>query len=268
MIIVPFDFSRKSLLAIDQAIYIADVSGMPIEIIHVSNDAAIREYPRNWNYKSFNRKSLENKLHTVVEHRINKLLPKNAIKYSYHITESVLISGAIIKRALAVKAKLIIMGTHGFSGIKEKLFGSNTSSLINQALLPVLALPMHWKPNPIHHFFIAAENDTIKKREKLVEPWLKLLKGTAEWVEFYYLPDKAKEKKLKTEMPELRYVKASVSNTLAENLVKYTQGNRKHTALIMFIHQRNLLEKIFNSSITEQVSGLIKIPLLAIPVKE
>lgn len=267
MLLVPFDFSGKALKALDQAIYLADVSGLPIEIVHVTNKAAEREYPRSWSYKKFDRLFIENKLQLTFEHRLNKLRPNNNITCSYYVIESVLVSGSILKRALSQKAKLIVMGTHGFSGIKEVLMGSNTSALINQAILPVLAMPMSWTPQPLHHFIIAVENEKIKQRMKQVEPWLNLFQCTSEWIEFYYLPDKAQIKKLHERMPELRFVKADVANSLAENLVKYTQRKKKSTALVMFIHQRNLLQKIFNSSITEQVSGLIKIPLLALPVK-
>ena len=62
MILVPYDFSPKSTLALKQALYIADLSGMPIEIIHITNKAAMLEYPPKWNYKNFDRQYLEGKL--------------------------------------------------------------------------------------------------------------------------------------------------------------------------------------------------------------
>jgi nucleotide-binding universal stress UspA family protein len=267
MILVPYDFSPKATKALDQAIYIADVSGMPIEIIHVNNKAAEREYPRTWNYKKFDRQFIENKLRHLYDQRLMKIYPANKIKCSFHIVESVLISGAIIKRALANRTKLIIMGTHGFSGAKEVLLGSNTSALINQAIIPVLAIPMNWTPKPILNLIVAVESEHYVKRQKMIEKWAKLLKCSTEWLEFYYLPDKAKIKRIVELYPELKLVKANLSNTLAENLVAYTSVKKKNHALVMFVHQRNLLQKIFNSSITETVSGLIKIPLLALPVK-
>jgi nucleotide-binding universal stress UspA family protein len=267
MIIVPYDFSNKASFALEQAMYLADASNMPLEIVHISNKAAEREYPRKWNYTKYDRFYLEDKLKHIAIQRMHKLHLSKALDFSCYITESVLVGGAIIKRALTTKAKLIVMGTHGFSGAKEVLLGSNTSSIINQAIIPVLAVPRVWKPKPIKQLIVASESDQIKVRTKVAQQWASLLKCNLDWVEFYYLPDKSQIKKIKAEFPEHTLIRANVANSLAQNLVSYT-SRKKESALMMFVHQRNILQKIFNSSITEHVSGLIRIPLLAIPVKK
>ncbi|MFN5379663.1 MAG: universal stress protein [Bacteroidota bacterium] len=267
MIIVPFDFSKKAITSLDQALYLSSSSGLAVELVHITNRAAVREYPRTWNYSSFDDRYLENKMNQIVEARIKKLNLNHSVTHTCYVTESVMISGAIIKRAINRKARLLVMGTHGFSGAADVLLGSNTSSIINQALIPVLAIPMNWKPKPLMHVIIAAESNQISKYRKIASDWSGLFQCDQEWIEFYYLPDKDQLKKIKEKYPELKLVKADILNSLAENLVKYT-SKRKNSALMMFVHQRNLLQKIFNSSITENVSGLIKIPLLALPVKK
>ncbi len=267
MILVPYDFSPKSTLALKQALYIADLSGMPIEIIHITNKAAMLEYPPKWNYKNFDRQYLEGKLRQIVIQMMNKALLRYQLSFSIYITESVLISGSIIKRALSKKAKLIVMGTHGFSGIKEVLMGSNTSSIINQAFLPVLAVPSVWKPRPLKKLIVAVETEKMKTYKKQTEAWASLMKCKVDWVGFYYLPDKQIIQRSQEKHPELKLLQANVVNSLAENLVDYT-AKQKEAALMMFVHQRNFFQKIFNASITEKVSGLIRIPLLAIPIKK
>ncbi len=267
MIIVPYDFSLKASFALEQAMYIADTSSMQLEVVHISNKVAQKEYPRNWNYNKYDRLYLEEKLTHIVTQRMHKLPLSKPLNISCYITESVLVGGAIVKRALDRKAKLIVMGTHGFAGAKEVLLGSNTSSIINQAIIPVLAIPRVWKPKPIKQLIVASESENINKRKKSAEEWASLLKCKLDWIEFYYLPDKEQIKKIKEKYPELKLVKANVVNSLAENLVSYS-SRKKESALLMFVHQRNLLQKIFNASITEHVSGLVRIPLLAIPIKK
>ena len=48
------------------------------------------------------------------------------------------------------------------------------------------------------------------------------------------------------------------------NLVQFT-APYQNAVLLMFVHERTVLEKLFNYSITSRVADGIKIPLLALP---
>lgn len=49
----------------------------------------------------------------------------------------------IVEAADEIDADLIVMGTHGFSGLRKLFFGSTASRVIARATRPVLALPPH-----------------------------------------------------------------------------------------------------------------------------
>src|SRR5690606_21569252 len=55
------------------------------------------------------------------------------------------VKNAIAETAGETGAALVIMGTLGTSGIKEKLFGSKTSSIIGSIDMPVMAIPYEYE---------------------------------------------------------------------------------------------------------------------------
>lgn len=61
-------------------------------------------------------------------------------------TWSGIFSDIIIDDALAWKADLIIMGTHGYSGLKHVLLGSVAEGVIRQSPVPVLLVKMKAEP--------------------------------------------------------------------------------------------------------------------------
>lgn len=63
------------------------------------------------------------------------------LKITWKIDEGKPASDIIIKNAKEVKAYLIVVGTKGGSPIRKVLLGSNTTSLINSAPCPILAVP-------------------------------------------------------------------------------------------------------------------------------
>ena len=48
---------------------------------------------------------------------------------------------AIVSMAERLDANLLVLGTHGLSGVKKILFGSTTDAVLRRARLPVLAIP-------------------------------------------------------------------------------------------------------------------------------
>ncbi|MBK7854729.1 MAG: universal stress protein [Bacteroidetes bacterium] len=56
-----------------------------------------------------------------------------------------------------IKADLIIMGTHGASGVSEFLIGSNAASVMENSLVPVLAIPEKAKIKELKKIAFAAD---------------------------------------------------------------------------------------------------------------
>ena len=91
---------------------------------------------------------------------INKLKTKYLKKYPQNHFSVEVHEGVpefeIVDAAKKFKCDLIIMGTHGASGMKKFLMGSNTVSVIDKSVLPVIAVPEKAKINGLKKIVFAS----------------------------------------------------------------------------------------------------------------
>ena len=141
-ILVPVDFSKTSLYALDYAIDLAKKSNAQITLLHVAEGFESNamsgfyvpptfELDYNQNIVDQNNKHL-----TDLSAKIKKKGAANV-----NILTSV---GKVSKEIIAIskqeKASVIIMGTHGVSGVKEFFMGSNAFKVIKESICPVLTV--------------------------------------------------------------------------------------------------------------------------------
>ena len=265
-IIVPFDFSTNAITALDQAMLIAQENGCEIEVLHITNDKVAREYPEAWECTPGDKARLTQKLQGTIEQRRQFLKIDSEVVVKTLIKESSVISGGINKRAMASNAILLVMGTHGMSGFKQAVVGSNTSAMINSALFPILAVPPHWQAQSLKHGLVAAELSEVDGLAGAIRQWSRFLHIHSRVVQFTSMPEilaDFKDRKI------IGGVGVSIEpNDLLEplsvNLFNYTKG-MEETLLVMFVHERKTYEMIFDFSLTERTARIIEIPLLAIP---
>lgn len=146
-ILVPIDFSLTSLRALDLALALAKSSHAEITLIHVINnmlsaaDPLYFSIPRSAEYEA--------EIHKACENELVKLGAKMAEKKS-SVVKAVTVQGdacsEILKLAKELPADIIIMGTHGTSGIKEFMLGSNVIRVITKANCPVLSVQQSFTP--------------------------------------------------------------------------------------------------------------------------
>lgn len=70
------------------------------------------------------------------------------------------IQDAIIKFAVAKKVDFISMSTRG-AGRLKRLVGTNTSAVISNSPVPVLAIPGNYRATPINHILYASDLNSI-----------------------------------------------------------------------------------------------------------
>ncbi len=140
-ILVPLDFSDTSLKALDHAIYLAKIADAEITLLHV-----IENVESITNSDTMIDIGMAN-----YEVQIKNLSQENLIKMAEKIKEkgadkvkTLSVTGRTHKQILDaannIKADLIIMGTHGVSGFREFVMGSNTYSVVRDAECPVLSV--------------------------------------------------------------------------------------------------------------------------------
>ncbi len=133
-ILMGYDFSDNSDCALKMAITIAKESGCGLELVWVDNslDDLVQIM------KESVRKAVEKKLQDVVADNIEKL-PGG--RFTYNIGNGKVYE-YLSARAQAEDAVLIIIGTHGKSGIETRWTGSNAARLVHIAQCPILSIPM------------------------------------------------------------------------------------------------------------------------------
>jgi nucleotide-binding universal stress UspA family protein len=268
-IIVPFDFSSTSVAALDQALLIAQNCDLEIEVLHITNEDVAEDYPEAWECTPGDKVRLLEKINGTIAQRRAFLKVPDAVQVTTLVKESSVISGGINKRAMVSNAILLIMGTHGMSGFKQFVLGSNTSAMINNALYPVMAIPPHWQAQMLHYGLVTAELKEVNVLAERIRQWSRFLHLKTNVVQFTPVPDlhsDVKDKKIIGGIA-VSLELSDLSDTLAESVYKYTK-DLQETVLIMFVHERKRFEKIFDFSKTERAARIVEIPLLAIPKEQ
>ncbi len=269
-ILVPTDFSNNAINALKYANDFAKAINNKIVLLHsylplvgkynmisgmVAEDIAIQK------------KSSEKKLEKVSSKYV-KVPSSYLVKIGDPIDE-------IIDAAQKSKSQLIIMGTHGASGLKRILFGSNTSDVISKSNIPVLAIPQRYRFRKISTIVYATDlNNTINELKHII-PIAKQLNATIEVLNLNYSYNKNEnkkqvvEKKIKTlsyKKIKLIEQKATIEQTMIEQIKKYLIKT-KPQLLVMFPADKAWFDKLFISSKTEELANQIKLPLLSIRKK-
>lgn len=143
-ILIPIDFSETSLLAIEHAGFTAQLFKADLVLLHVIE--------KHWEQFSIIapelRISTPSDLNNAIEKKLSEvaadILKKYGVKSTY-----VTSSGNIFNEIHAVSKEhnvdLVVMGTHGTSGVVEFFIGSNTYKMVTQSECPVISVQAHAK---------------------------------------------------------------------------------------------------------------------------
>lgn len=166
-ILCPIDFSDLSSLALKYAAVAAREFGAGLTVLN----AQLFEVPRYFSHQQGNQliqelknaeSTIRKKLRLQTEKIIGILSDKLSIAYEAvdrHPVE------AILNFTEKEGAGLIIMGTHGYSGLKRFFLGSVTENVIREARVPVFTIRQK-----VHDFIDVNQTDTIPTIEHILCP--------------------------------------------------------------------------------------------------
>ena len=130
LIIVPIDYSANSKKALDQAFLLAHQTGSQVELLHIIDVAKFANSPKILEIVMSERKEEEAKLKNLALQRIAALGIGPGIRWRVKVLYTDSFLNGVLNRFGKAKAKLVVMGTHGVTGMADKIFGSNTANLI------------------------------------------------------------------------------------------------------------------------------------------
>lgn len=267
-ILVPTDFSELSKVAIRYALDMAKKMKGKVTLVHVLDTAShAASMPLRLS-------SLINELEKMAEEDFQQLLEevekynKTGKKIRGKIIHGTSFTSAISAFAKRSRSNLIIMGTHGASGLKKVFMGSNTTAMLEASNVPVLAIPPKAVFKSIKSVVYATDLKNLQKEFK------KLLAVVSEEKPLVHMihisTDRigsvANEEKMDKAIEKSGYKNALIrilfNNSPATAINEYV-NKIKVDMLALFPHKHTFMEKLLKGSVTKSLTFHSTVPLLA-----
>lgn len=275
-ILVSTDFSPCATNALDFALQSAKILKAELTLLHVF-DVTGYIYPDTVGADIEYRQSMLDE----VNDRLSVLKNKVKMEEDFTVFTTVYegnVTEGILQTIDDLDSDFIVMGTLGASGLKEKLIGSETATIIGKSKVPVLAIPGEYQWKKPEEILLATN---YFEDEPIILDFLfelaYLFSANMNAVVFTSNEDKAVVIVEHTQnafdyerMFRERYkvekftVKELLGEEFEETLEEYIDQN-KIDILAMVTHKRTFLNRLFHPSMTKRMSYHTKIPLLVLP---
>jgi nucleotide-binding universal stress UspA family protein len=138
-ILVPLDYSSRSMRALDLAETLARQTGAALAVIHIAEPMS---YPTDLGYAPVISGEVEAELQAGAQRRLEEIV--GGLQARGVVAEGSLRTGRpfseIVESARAPGVDLIVLTTHGFTGLKHVLLGSTAERVVRHAACPVWVL--------------------------------------------------------------------------------------------------------------------------------
>jgi|SRR6185436_3120072 len=275
-ILVPTDFSKNADNACRYAIEIAKETKAKIILMHAYETPVLYSEVPLTNVQTDYRLLANSALLELKRYYDKIKKAAQGIKIELLIQQG-LASARIKEIALEQKAGLIVMGTTGKGALEKMIVGSNAARIIRKAPCMVLAIPPKAKYDGMKKIVYATDllNDNLEHIKTII-PFAKLFNSEILFLNIntQLLSGNEDDDLKKTTQKIKAHVKYPKTSGYVCNDANVTSGIhyflKKHKAdcLAMYTHHRNILQSIFNPSITKEVSFHSSVPLLVIHDKD
>ncbi|WP_016777624.1 universal stress protein [Anaerophaga thermohalophila] len=276
-ILVPIDFSENSVFALQVAVELSNQLHSALRIIHVQTGQKYAPEFLGDNPES----RLMGQAGQWLEHLIERFSGDYRVyngEFDYKIREGNVVR-EINNQARYDDASLIVVGTHGVSGVEDKWLGSNAYRLVSHAPCPVLTIRKEMKWESPHKILLPLDDNKLtRKIVPIVTGFAKLLKAGIEII--------ALQKKSKWLIPGRsdiyakqaeRYIKSNTD--LDVNIVPFRWGGQaknilelahNKSATVIAIHLNKSIHPFesFFRPFANELLNISDIPVLVVPVKE
>jgi nucleotide-binding universal stress UspA family protein len=236
-ILVPVDFSGTGEKVLEQAALMAKKTNAEITLINVLEGPLGNAGPDLFGISVPNRVKYESAIKEWTQQHL-EAFKKKLIKTGAKKIEFIIETGSPYKKILAtaekIKPDIIVMGTHGVSGVKEFVAGSNTFRVVSQAECPVLSIQKHIPQSGFTEILLPFR-DKAHSREKVdyAINIAKIYGAAIHILGISYDPDASALKKIQLETDQIERI-------LEKQGIKHTseviEGN--YTTKLIFEHAK------------------------------
>lgn len=139
-ILVPIDFSENAMLALDHAVYLGKHLNAPLTLLHIHETQNLSSTIRKLLFSHPSDEVVLDKTVTEKLEEVAEGVRKHANISVATATAKGRISRKILDHIENSETDLVVMGTHGASGMENFLAGSNTFNVISNAKCPVISV--------------------------------------------------------------------------------------------------------------------------------
>lgn len=278
-ILVPTDFSKTSITALETAFEIAKKAGGTIFVLHVVEEATPDSYSitgewrdDNWEDRLFTFKLLEKakaqleKL--VMDPRFSavKLVGELRLGNPFHGMNTIIAEQ---------KVDLVVMGTRGKTNLESMVIGTNTERVVRHSHCPILTV--HKKPTSVDFKNIVYATAMSKDEEvfsRIVKSTQRLYDSTIHLVRINTPGDFQRDKVVKDYMNkfakslQLKNFTINIYNDISEEAgILYFADSINADLIAMATHGRTGFAHVLAGSIAEEVVSKASRPVLTFVVK-
>jgi nucleotide-binding universal stress UspA family protein len=267
IIIVPTDFSENAANAVKYAIQMSKMHYNKLIFMHVYslpflNPEAGMVYDQSY-FDAMNlqvRQGLNAHIEKVYE---SMGMHRNLLLSELEVTEAISLSGGIEKLKNKYQANMIIMGTHGATGLKKFFLGSNAVDVLENTNIPLLTIPNQNKFNEIKNIAYASDFTNIDEELKEVVNFAKSYNAKIDVIHIANdnsLLTKHENdpilnnwKKVNNYQNINLHIMQAADNTNASESLKVLLNEINFDVLAMFHKQRNFWKSLFEKSTTSDL---------------
>ncbi len=272
-ILIPIDFSESSLIAIEHGAFTAQLFKAELVLLHVVE--------KHWEKFSIvapeMRVEAPDDFFNAIEKRLEETASNIRSKYGVKST-CITTDGNIFSEIVSVSKEhsvdLVVMGTHGASGVVEFFVGSNTYKVVTESVCPVISVRAHANKVGFKNIVLPID-DSIHSRQKINHAVV-LAKNFAAKIHILGLSDSNDEGELKKfEMKleqiedylkkcDLPYSRKTINGgNQAKVSYDYAKSVNADLIVIMTDQDENLTGRLLGS-FAQQVVNHSKIPVMSI----
>ncbi len=272
-ILIPTDFSKTSLLAVEQAAFMTQLCKADLYLLHMVEIS-------DTVYNIYNPAILINDYAAVEKLALKQLIELAAkLKKKYGIDVRPICKGGhttsgIIETVEEKKIDIVVMGTHGASGFDEFFMGSNAYKTVTVCPCPVITIQAHSKKIGFTNIVLPID-DCVYSRQK-VDSTIELAKQYAAKINIFGFIEKGTDTdldkfKVKIASVEKAVIKASLpyeiniakGKDFAESVMKYSKKVQADLVVVLTDHESHV-KSMFLGAFAKKVVNHSRIPVMSI----
>ena len=270
-LLVTTDFSANSKGAIRFAQTLAKQS-KKVEVVFYHALHFLK--PNNWNedfYSKYKKEEIE-RLTDELKKFVVSVIGKDKEKFAsinYVIDTAISIEKDIVNYAEKNKFDFICIATQG-AGMLRKIMGTHTSFVVNNAKIPVMVIPSHYRTKTLKKATYLSDFENLKKELKKIESVTNEVKFNLEVLHYSSKDTNTKKFEQNTALfdtDEFKKIKLNITKSnhdlsLIEKVAKHVSKSKPELLIMFTKSERGFFESIFLPSKSAELTFSTKVPVL------